>query len=658
MSSHLSSRCYTIVLFAFSLFFIDVVSAQGSAYNWENSPSLHQVQSVYANEAAVVIFDKRTHEYKPDDKEGLMVIVTNHRIIKVNNEKGVEQFNKIYLPVSGDGIFLEIKARVITAAGQVIDLPQDKILEVEEEDRSYKKFALEGVEIGSEIEYITIQQKGLYFFGLEVFQYPAPCQMAEFSLSVPEHLVFDVKGYNGFIINSDSVANGTRINKGFCLNISMPENEKYSQPAAFLKTVQYKLSYNTSKEKNVRLFSWNDLAENVFAAYTNTSEKETKAVNTYIKNTKIDMQASEETKIVLLEEYIKNNISINEEGIGEDAEKIEKIITTNVASHFGLNKLFAACLTSLGINYQIVYPSKRNDIPLDSSLENFRLADDLIFYFPSTGLFLEATNITIRYPLVQPYWSATNGLFIEGASTSTGLDVSANFKQIPIQAFDKSKHDIEVDFRLNESNDTVVMHSKQLFTGYGASLYRPAFRFLPKERIQDFTKEVIQSVSKSKEITNIQVHNTDMTDGNANKPLIFEGDIRSVDLIEKAGKKLLVKIGDVIGPQEQLYQEKTRQLPISMDYPHTLDRLIRFEIPPGYFVKNPDDLSMNVMEENNDNASMGFVSKYSITDNKLVVSIHEYYKYAEYPIQKFTIFQKVINAAADFNKIVLVLEKK
>jgi len=649
---------FRFVIVAFSFLASIALHAQTNNADWDSLPNMHTVQTAYAKEAAVVIFDKRMHEYKPDEKDGLAVKVTNHRIIKVNNEKGVEQFNKIYLPIAQDGVFLEIKARVITAAGKVIELPQDKILEVEEEGRPYKKFALEGVESGSEIEYITVQQKGLYFFGLEVFQYAAPCQLAEFSLIVPAHLVFDVKGYNGFAVEKDSIINDIRISKGSCSNIAVPENEKYAQPASFLKNVQYKLSYNLSKEKDVRLFTWNQLAQNVYTSYNNIDEKEMKAVNAYVKNMKIDAKEPEETKIILLEDYLKNNVSINEEGIGEDAEMIEKIMKTSVASHEGLNKLFVACMNVLGINYQIVFPSKRDDMPLDKMLENYRLIDDMIFYFPSTSQFLEPTNIGFRYPYIQPNWAATTGLFIQSTATSTGSEITASFNTIPIQTFNKSSHNIEMSLRFNDAMDSVLMHSRQLFSGYGASLYRPAFHFLPKDKIQDFTQEVIQSISKSKTITNIKVQNTSMTDGLANKPLIFEGDISSAELIEMAGKKILLKIGDVIGPQEQMYQEKPRQYPISMEYPHILDRFIQFEIPIGYSIKNPEDLNIKIVESKDEKSTMGFISSYAISGNRLTVNIHEYYQQPEYPIEKFVIFQKVINAAADFNKIVLVLEKK
>jgi hypothetical protein len=107
-----------------------------------------------------------------------------------------------------------------------------------------------------------------------------------------------------------------------------------------------------------------------------------------------------------------------------------------------------------------------------------------------------------------------------------------------------------------------------------------------------------------------------------------------------------------------MYQEKPRQLPISMEYPHTLDRLIEFEIPAGYDIKNPEDLNINIVESPTATSTMGFVSSYMLKGNSLLVRIHEYYKQPDYALEKFGVFQKVINAAADFNKVVLVLEKK
>ena len=104
-----------------------------------------------------------------------------------------------------------------------------------------------------------------------------------------------------------------------------------------------------------------------------------------------------------------------------------------------------------------------------------------------------------------------------------------------------------------------------------------------------------------------------------------------------------------------MYQEKKRQLPVLIQYPHALDRVIVFTIPKGYQVKNPEDLNMHVTDAGE---TMGFISSYTSKDAELTVTLHEFYKQIAYPLYKFEDFRKVVNASADFNKIVLVLEKK
>ena len=55
---------------------------------------------------------------------------------------------------------------------------------------------------------------------------------------------------------------------------------------------------------------------------------------------------------------------------------------------------------------------------------------------------------------------------------------------------------------------------------------------------------------------------------------------------------------------------------------------------------------------------MGFVSDYEVKGNVLSVHIMEEYRKTFYPLSQFESFRKIINASSDFNKVVLVIEKK
>jgi hypothetical protein len=55
---------------------------------------------------------------------------------------------------------------------------------------------------------------------------------------------------------------------------------------------------------------------------------------------------------------------------------------------------------------------------------------------------------------------------------------------------------------------------------------------------------------------------------------------------------------------------------------------------------------------------VGFVSSYQMVNNVREVYVLESYRMVKYPLNEFETFKKVINPSADFNTIVLVLEKK
>ena len=52
-----------------------------------------------------------------------------------------------------------------------------------------------------------------------------------------------------------------------------------------------------------------------------------------------------------------------------------------------------------------------------------------------------------------------------------------------------------------------------------------------------------------------------------------------------------------------------------------------------------------------------FKSSYTVKGSKVILYNEEVYDAMFYPKEFFTDYQKVINAAADFNKVTLILEK-
>lgn len=651
-----------IVVVAAFLFSTGFINAQTFDYShrakWIETPEKHNVSKEFTAASAVGILDDRSIEYKLEG-ENIMLYVTYHRIFKINDDKGIEMFNKVYLPVYPGAEITQLKARTILSSGKIINVPSEKIKEIEEEGQRYKLFAMEGVEKGAEIEYLYTTKKEPSYFGTEIFQSSTtPYQQTFFSLSIPKHLKFDAKGFNGYTVSTDSLINDQRITVGYAENIPELDEEKYSVRTRYLKRVEYKLSYNLSTNPNIRIYTWKEYAKRVFASYTSLSPKEEKSIESMLSAIKLDNTKNEEAQIIAVEDYIKKTINIDKNLIGEDASAIDKIIKRKSADDRGIMRLFANIFEKAAIKYQIVFVSNRNELPLDDELENWNRIDEAVFYFPNSKKYLSPTSVELRYPFIPFFWSGTKGLFLKATTIGTFTSAIGAFGDIEMLSYENHSHDMEATVKFSADLDSLIINTRQILTGYGAANYRPIYNFLPKEKQDEATKEIIKSVGNCTDIKNIKIENSLLIDFTENKPLIISADVVSTDMIEKAGNKVLVKIGDIIGPQEQMYQEKPRQLSIELPYPHTLKRKILLDIPSGYKVKNLDDLKINITHKDGEERTMGFVSSYTMSGKTITININEDYRKIQYPLSQFEDFKKVINASADFNKVVLVFEKE
>ena len=640
-----------------------ILKAQNFDYNliksWNEKPILHTVEKPYDSSSAVGILDERRIEYLKDKTDNLFIEEYDHYIIKLMNDNGVESYNKVYIPVYANSEIEKIQAQSILPDGKVIVINTDKIKEIEEDNQKYKLFVFDGLEKGSEIEYAYTIKRDLKLFGSEVFQRTnMPFLHAKFLLITPSYLKFDAKGYNNFNVSKDSVIDKQRIIAGYNNNIDEISDEKYSNTESYLQRVDYKLSYNLDKNPNVRLYTWKEFAKNTYQYYTTRTQKEEKALDGFISKISFAQNATEAQKILAAEDYVKTNINIDKDIIAEGADNIETIIKKKSSNEDGSVRLLTGIFDKLSVNYQIVFPGTRISYTIDENLENWNRASNVLLFFPQTGKYISCSTGELRYPFIPYEFASTRGLFLKGTVIGDFKTAIGSFGNIPIEGFDQNAINLESDVYFDSELDTTYLQSKQIFKGYGATVYRPIYNYLTTDKQAEANKEIIKSISGSDDISNIKIENSAFTDYFDDKPLIISADIKSTELTEKAGNKILIKIGAVIGAQTEMYQEKPRVLPVELPFAHMLDRKIVLHIPKGFSIKNPDDLNINVQYKEDGIVTMGFVSSYTINDDLLTVSIDETYHKIKYPLSLFEEFKKVINASADFNKVVLVLEKK
>ena len=143
-----------------------------------------------------------------------------------------------------------------------------------------------------------------------------------------------------------------------------------------------------------------------------------------------------------------------------------------------------------------------------------------------------------------------------------------------------------------------------------------------------------------------------------NLPYTVKSTIESSALLEEAGESFLFQVGQVIGTQSELYQERERIYPIEMQYPNEYNYTITVDIPNGYTLEGLESLIINKKLEIDGGILCQWDSNYEIKKNKLVISIVEYYRTNDYPIEHYEGFREVINAASDFNKAAVLFNAK
>lgn len=634
-------------------------TAQIEKETWTEKPAIHNIDAKYAKEAAVVVFDKRIVEFADESKDDVAEYYTIHKIVHINDDRGLEGFNKIYLGLSENSDITDVHARSILPGGKTIELDKSNIKDIKEEDgNTYKIFAMEGLEKGCEVEYFYTVKKSTTYFGRENVQDRVPELQTIFQVIGPPRLKFEIKAYNVSVTPTDTVLNGKRIAQCILKETPGMDEEKYAYFDANVYRIEYKLSYNSSGNSTERLFTWNELAKRVYGAYTDYTEKDAKAAADLVTANGWDKLPGEESKIIAVENFIKKNFAYNEDLNTEDGNNVASVLQNKIAGTMGTMKLYSAIFQALGLNYQYVLTSDREKYSIDKQFENWNNCEYPIFYFPAENKFMAPTRPDYRYPWVVPTWGSTDALFCKKMSLGNFATAMADIKPVPLEDYSKSFDDIESHMELNATMDSITIDEKQIFAGYAAVTYRDAFNYSNEQQKKDIVKQLTKAFANSENILSSEILNQDFEDATTNKPLILHTVTKSGELIEQAGNKLLLKIGMAIGPQEEMYQEKPRQEPVNMDFGHVEERKIDFVIPAGYTISNPNDLKINQTYTENGQISAGFVCDYEIKGNILSVHIVEQYRTEYYPKDVFAKFRQIINSSADFNKVVLVLEKK
>ena len=620
-------------------------------YDWAAEPSLHELTEEEKTLPGVIIKDQRIFEYHYGSDNVLYVYETVHKIIRVSDDQAIDMFNKVFVPMSEGMDFEQLKARAISPEGKITLLNKDNIKELDNVQNfgAFKIFAIEGVEKGGELEYFYTTKGPVVndMYGREFLQSDVKAREVGMKIISPKVLIFKTKSYNGFPELELKETDDARILSATATDVPPLVEETYSYYRANLMKVDFKLTMSTLNGSK-RLYDIEDASERFHdIVYGGHDKNDQKAIKKAIKKLKLKRKKEDGDKIIAIENYIKSNITYDQ-GTSPDYLKVEKILVNKIANKIGMARLHASFFQEADIHHRLVVTNERAQSKFDKDFLSWNNFAEFLYYFPKHKKFLSPDIIAFRYGAA-PYTLANNyGLFISPA----GKNGKVEYIPLPEAKESINKIDAEIMF---DDDFNVTLKMRHGWTGYRAAEFRTLYKFQEME----FIKGRVVSGMEDADVKDIKLTNEKMEDSSTGKEFYVESTLEANSLTEKAGNNVLFKLGEIIGEQVELYQEHERQHPIDMEYPMVYKRVITFDIPDGYYLRGMDDLKINKAVTNNKGEKVcAFVSDYKKKGNTVTVKSSEYYKQISLPKSQYEAFREVINAAADFNKVVLVFEKK
>lgn len=643
-------------------------------YNfWKDSTSLTELTEKEKKSDAVYLADITKTTYKfgslqnPETKRWIDEIFIEENLyykrIRLNNDKAVEEFNKVYISNNNWRKVTNLKARAITADGKIIEFDENNKKEVENYENygPFTIFALEGIEVGSEIEYTyTTQEPATSQYYSITVQSKYPKRNYYFEIECPDHLEYKMKSYNGLMEAIKDTSTEDDVNR-YAIQLKQVDafkEEDYSAENALKMRMEVKLFANENTNKR-NFFSWEEAATSKYnLVYTGRDEKqlkkEEKAIKKLVKQNKWHKITNPKDQIMAVEHFIKRNFDFQRTGL----YYIHSCIDKKVYSEQNATRIYAKIFDYLGIETQIVLTTNRFKKKFDEDFETYNFLQEYLIYFPDFDKFMSPGNMYMRFGMIPYQYSYQKGLFLKRVKLGGVESAYPEIKEIPGLDHTETYDNLTADIEFTDGFEKLNAHLKHETKGFDAVWTRPVMSYLSEEKKLEILEEKLKSIDEDAVISNITTQNEEMKGYMLDKPYIYEGDAEVTGLVEKAGNKYLFKMGLVIGPQVEMYQDTARQFSVTNRYNHSYKRVLNIKIPEGFQITNLEDLNMNISSTVDGDTTMAFTSEYVIKDDILTVTCIEYYNELEVPLERYEEFRKVINAAADFNKITLVFVPK
>lgn len=613
--------------------------------DWVESPEIHQLSMEEKSEDAVILLNQLHRKY--DGIKSYRELV--HKIIHVNNDLGVKKYNRVYLQNTTPENILELKVRVIKKDGTIVTMNRSSLKKIEnlEGYGGYVIFAIEGIEKGSEIE---------YFYRIEKELRTCAKINLRFSNSVRKQNVRIYFGndftYDAALTNPDSAI--YKNNKGY-INIEEFSVPKFSDSDAeiFMKNLEYcfkKLDfYYGYSEGYYNLFTLHDYQTRLINDFK--KDLSAKRIGKNVargelkKLAKVDKKAYIDAMLAQLHKDYK----ISNDATG-DAFK-----TKNITKK-GFIIAVSTALKKMKISHKIFVVGNRFKNQMNRHLFSYYNIDDFIIYIDCFDFFIDPTCASCGIQRLPREYLDSKLTFIfsrHEKNTDFNIYKSVRYTKTGMVTSDYSTQFTNYKVNLEDQNGALY-DFKQIRTGYYAAKPISFIKYYNSvgKKYEDYVNDEVQYYGDSPKASNAKLVSS------SNDTAILTATLLDVQIVQNAGDKIIFNLGKIIGGQTEMYDSITHNFPLILGYPKTYIYEIKIDIPEGYEIASTNNIKLHKIAMSETEALCEWTSDFVIRNNQIIINITEYYNNIRYEVKDIPAYREVINAAADFNKGVIIFKKK
>ena len=597
------------------------------------------------------IFNNHYVEYfKSKFSEEVSIYETHHMKTKINKIID-DSNNEIFISKINVSEIVDVKSKIINNDTTVTYgfNEMKKMINKSISDENYNYYKIPGIKEQDIVEVIYTVKKDFDFNGNKIIEESYPILSAKFVL-IENEFKSNIKIYNSSKSSvKDTLFDGKKSKMVNFQNLNATVNEQYSAPIANKIKISYQCYENRDDVSQDEY--WANLVQNVRELFfPSLVNKKAKELLKEIKYGYVTIPWNEIKLANAIDDYIKNNFTISDED-DPKLNDIEYILNNKISNDFSIIQIYTNLLKEANIEYEVAITCNRYFLKFDPELFDPNQLREFIIYLPNQEKYISPNRIEYRVSEAPEDLLGNYGIFI---------DKNFDYYFSEVTQFDKDfsqiKKNIKVDIPKNLKK--IKINEDRSFSGYWAIINRNYIYLSENEKTNFLVDFFTINGLDNKKVNKYEIKNFDISNNGLNKPLLINSSITTTDLIEKKEGFTYLKIGKIIGLQSNLFDEDIRNNPIEISFPNSYDYNIEVDIPKGYKVIDFSELNRTKEYISVDgNSSAKFISKASLKGNKLNIIINEYYKKLKYNKKRYQEFRQVINAAAEFYKSNIILEK-